>query len=195
MKYKIRRRKIKTWHIVLVLMVLLFTLSISYSLWSSTLSIIGTVTGKISTSSNTIQFVPQTTGGTDYITNNFNATVATLQSQTVENNTLTINYLGVTTKGTPITSSVNINFKNDCAEAITNGTATYELSGTTAFFASQPTVTTSSSVESGQNGTITVNFNRLRFNNLNAEAICKVTVSYQVNGETIEYYVEFHFTK
>ena len=48
MKHKIRikrRRTLKTWHIFILLIIILITVSTSYALWSTKLQIDGTVTG------------------------------------------------------------------------------------------------------------------------------------------------------
>lgn len=195
MKYKIKRRRkvFKTWYILLILIVILVVISTSYALWSATLYINGTVTGTASVNMPVI-LVPQS--GTDqYVVTDFAQNVAVIESQYIENNVLVVNYATSNTQGTPRTTNITINFQNGYSEIIENGTTTYEITGDSAFFNNQPTITTTSSVNPGETGTVSINMKRLRFNSLVTSTTCQIKVTYQLGDQTIEFYIQLNFKK
>lgn len=196
MKYKIRKRNktFKTWYIFIILVVILILISTSYALWSSELYINGTVTGEKQINEIPVTLIPES--GTDqYVVTDFAQNVAVINSQYVENNVLIVNYLAKNSQGTPRSTSINIKFQNDYSEIIESGTATYEITGNSTFFSSQPTVTTTSSVNPGETGTVSINMTRLKFNSISTSATCKVKVTYQLGNQNIEFYIELNFTK
>lgn len=196
MKYKIRKRNktFKTWYIFIILVVILILISTSYALWSSELYINGTVTGEKQINEIPVTLIPES--GTDqYVVTDFAQNVAVINSQYVENNVLIVNYLAKNSKGTPRSTSINIKFQNDYSEIIESGTATYEITGNSTFFSSQPTVTTTSSVNPGETGTVSIKMTRLKFNSISTSATCKVKVTYQLGDQNIEFYIELNFTK
>lgn len=196
MKYKIRKRNktFKTWYIFIILVVILILISTSYALWSSELYINGTVTGEKQINEIPVTLIPES--GTDqYVVTDFAQNVAVINSQYVENNVLIVNYLAKNSKGTPRSTSINIKFQNHYSEIIESGKATYEITGNSAFFGSQPTVTTTSSINPGETGTVSINMTRLKFNSILTSATCKVKVTYQLGDQNIEFYIELNFTK
>lgn len=195
MKYKVRRKKVfKTWYIFAILIVILVVISTSYALWSTTLYINGTVTGTNKQTEIPVTLIPKS--GTDqYVVTDFAQNVAIIESQYIEKNVLIVNYLAKDTKGTPRNTTIDLNFQNDHSETLQNGTVTYEITGDSAFFSSQPTITTTSSVNSGGNGTVSIKMTRLRFNSLLTSATCKIKVTYQLGGQNIEFYIQLNFTR
>ncbi|MGN1269743.1 MAG: hypothetical protein ACI4UU_02600 [Clostridia bacterium] len=197
MKYKIKKRKkaVMTWQIVLLLVVIFFLVSTSYSLLSEKLFINGTATGTNQNGDMPVILVPES--GTDqYVVTDLASNVATIESQYIENNVLVVNYLAKSNKGKPTNTNINIDFKNSYPQTIENGTTTYEITGNTAFFNnSQPTITTTTSINSGENGTVSIQLRNLKFNSLTTSATCKIQVTYQMNGQNIEFYIQLNFTK
>lgn len=193
MKTKIRRRKksINNWFIFIILVVMLVLISSSYALWNTTLYIKGTVSGKVATKM-PITIIPQE--GTDqYVVNAFASNLATISSQYLENNVLVVNYTILATQGTPRNAVMKLNFINSNEFQMTNGTATYELSGSTSFFQNPPSVTTTETINVGETGTVTLTIPRAKFNMVSAGVTCNVKVTYTLGEEIVDFYMQLNF--
>lgn len=153
----------------------------------------GTVTAKSDGTQEPFTFVPAS--GTDqYIVTDFATTDAQITSQTLENNKLTVQYQIKSSTGKAKTTTINLNIQNTGTQAMTNGTnSTPQLTDTAGFFTQQPTITTPSTISVGDTGTIVVKFPSLKFNKVGTGSSCAITFTYNVGGETVEFYIELNF--
>ena len=46
-----------------------------------------------------------------------------------------------------------------------------------------------------ESGTVSIQLRNLKFNSLTTSATCKIQVTYQMNGQNIEFYIQLNFTK
>ena len=187
-----RKRAININLIITILLILMCCVSYGYGLWETGLQMSGTITAK-GESKMPVNILTQGSEN-EYVVTDFTTSEAVISNQYIEENVVYVNYTLKTTTGKPRTTTITVNFKNDKEVAMTNGTSTSELSGTTSFFNGTPTITTPTEIAAGDTGSIVIKFVGLKFNNIStSSATCKVKLSYQLNGETVEFYIQLNF--
>lgn len=195
---KIRKMKEKRKHInimiIIVFIICLLSISYGYSVWNSELKIVGTAIAKqeiVDSDTIPVTILPQG-GENEFVVAQIDS--ATLSEQYIEGNTLFVKYAINSTTGKPRTAVIDLVFTNTQESTLENGTATCEISGSTSFFSTTTTVTTTQSIEPGENGNIRINLGNLKFNNISGRtASCKVQITYTLNNKTEVFYVQIDF--
>ena len=169
-------------------------LSVAYAIQSTDLYIIGRATGTIQEQDMPVVIIPEDETTGDYIVTDFPSNIATIESQYTEGNVLVVNYTVKNKQGTPRSTNISINFQNNNGETIINGASTYEITGNTAVFQSQPQITTTPTLEIGETGTVSINITRMKFNSVTTGVTCKIKLSYDTaSGNKVEFYIQLNF--
>lgn len=200
-RVKKRKRILSVKSIIFIMLVLMICISTGYSLWSTNLNINGRIFSKIDTPP--VVVVPddggETGGGTEDGTGEFvkpdePLPDAELGNQTIEGNTLNVDYIIKSETGRPRSISVNLNLKNTSSGAISNGIATTQNVNNSQFFSRAPIVQVPTPLQPGEVGTVTVTFNELKYNKLGTGTVTyKIVISYISDNGVYEFNINMNF--
>lgn len=193
-KYR-RKKQISNIFIIIIAIIVMLFFGVSYSIFSTTLTITGTAIAK-NMDDMPVEIEPGTQGGTDYVSITIaESNVLEVTSQTISGNTVDVNIKVLTSTGKPRNMSMSMNFINNTDYTYTNGTVTYEVTDDTGLVQTQPTKTVTTTLQSGETGTLSISFSNVKFNSLVTSCKCKFTVTYTVNGQDVQFIVVLNFTR
>lgn len=193
-KYR-RKKQISNIFIVVVAIIIMSLFGVGYSMFSTELTISGTVIAKPVNQDIPVVIEPSTPGGTDYVSITVDNNVLQVTSQTVTGNTVNVDLKALTSAGKPRTITMSMDFINNTAYTYTNGTVDYEITGDTGLVQTQPTKTVTTTVQPGETGTLSMSFSNVKFNSLTTSCKCKFTVTYTANGQDVQFIVVLNFTR
>lgn len=194
-KYR-RKKQISNIFIVVVAIIIMSLFGVGYSMFSTELTISGTAIAKATGQDIPVDIQPSTPGGTDYVSIAIaESNVLEVTSQTISSNTVDVNIKVLTSTGKPRTMSMSMDFMNNTEYTYTNGTVTYEVTEDTGLVQTQPTKTVTTTLQPGETGTLSISFSNVKFNSLVTSCKCKFTVTYTVNGQDVQFFVIFNFTR
>ena len=107
---------------------------------------------------------------------------------------MVVNYSLKSSTGQGKNTTINLKIKNNGEEIMTNGTGTYEISGSTSFFTTNPKITVPETVEVGNTVDVVMNLNGLKFNKVGTLATCTFTISYLMGSTSVQFIVELNFS-
>lgn len=189
-KYKRKRYNV----VILLLIVFLFVICISvgYSAWNATLNINTSIT---LASNKEFQVSPIDEDIIDeYIISTISSNDATLESQILEDNKLTITYEIIEKTGTPRSPQTSFSIKNNSAYPLTNITTSYTVTGDINAIDGTITISIPQSVPSGDSANVIIT-TPLKLNKLNTSVTVMCTINYTVNNVQKSFYVEFIYHK
>ncbi|MDD3452974.1 MAG: hypothetical protein PHN42_01685 [Bacilli bacterium] len=185
---KIRRKKYKKSYWIISLLLIIITTSVGYSIFSESLSINGTAVAKYVVSGNALNLnlTASGTGGATYTSGTFPTTFASLTSEVLEDNYLTLTF----TRTRRYTSYVNctfvINFKNPYPYTLTSGTRTNTTVTGGSNVSNLASTLSATSIAAYSTGKLTVTA-RLR-TSLTTVIKMQVRLKYVANGVTQYFY-------
>ncbi len=207
MKIKIKRRKkgFKNAYIVVLLMIVLIFISTSYSLWKTTLTINGTVTGVYSEPKLPVEI--ESLGENSDNVNRFtsNTSLKTLGvdiykvvDETYEDNVITTTIQQVYKQSTGLNifrvkPTITLTIPNNTSSVFTNGTVTLiEYNDPNSIF-QNITQSISTTITEGSTGTVTIS-GTLRGNyDVATNTYYKFKITYDVDGVTCVFYYNLIF--
>lgn len=184
----IKRKKYKKSYLVIVLTIIILTTSIGYAYLSESIRVNGTATANYVISGNSLipNLTASGTGGATYSSGTFPTTFATLTSETLSSNYLTLTF----TRSRRYTSYVNcrfiIDFKNPYPYSMTSGTRTNTTVTGGSNVSSLASTLSATSIAAHGTGRLTVT---VRFRtSLTTVIKVQTRMSYVINGVTQYFY-------
>lgn len=195
-KYKIRKKKSRfNLYIIIVFGIITMFFGVGYSFFSTHLEINGTAKLINNDIDIPVEIQPGTEGGTDYVSLTVADNVLEVIDQAIVGDTVQVNLRPTTSTGKPRNMDIIMNFANNSNYTYTNGSVTCEITGDTGFIRQQPTVTITTTLQPGEEGSISAHFSNLKFNSLTRSCICKFTIKYIVNDIEKSFYIILNITK
>ena len=211
MKHKIRikrRRTLKTWHIFILLIIILITVSTSYALWSTKLQIDGTVTGDYTKEPELPVEIPSQgtdSNGVDRYTDSSSSSFSAIGREMLkitsgvrEENTITTTITQTYKQwlfASTLTANIKLSLPNNSSYDFTDGKVEQiaeETSDVNGVF-TNANATTSSTILKGETGTVTIT-GKMKGNATIARGTqYSFAVSYMVDGIRKYYYYKIIF--